>query len=110
MVLMLFPLAHSRFRFTGTVFTDAGDETWGVMVPFSFLDRYSLDPKDILRTDPITSEFAGKLDLLANKIYGSPDLDWVFVLFNNIENPLAGYPQIGTIVEYPSPALVLPQV
>lgn len=90
--------------------TSAGDETWGVLVPFTFLNPANLSPSDILRTAPITSDMAGKLDLVSQMVFGYPDLEWVLVLFNNVENPLAGYPQTGTIVAYPNPALVLPLV
>jgi hypothetical protein len=107
---MIKPPSHSRFGQTNPIVTEEGVETFGVLKPYYFLDRNNLNEDDILRTKPITAEFAGKLDLLAEKIYGSIDLDWVFVLFNNVENPLKRYPEVGDIVEYPNPEIVLPLV
>lgn len=103
------PTPNSRFRLTKPIITDTGVETYGSLNPHSFLDRANLSPDNILRTPPITAKYAGKLDILSKDIYGYTNLDWIFVLFNNIANPL-GYPQINTIVEYPDPKIVLPLV
>lgn len=104
--MSLRPTTYSRYRYTTPIITEDGIETYGLAVPHQFLKKETLLPEQILQTKPITSELAGKLDLLAEEIYGKNELFWVFLMFNNIENPLT-YPEIGIIVQYPSPDIVL---
>lgn len=101
------PDPQSRFGLSTPIIFD-GVETFGLMTKFPFLDPNNLKPTDII-TMAITPDLAGKPWAIAQKLYNSPVLDWVIVLFNKPLNPV-GWPAIGTVISAPTISVVLPLV
>jgi hypothetical protein len=99
---------NSRFAISDPVLTRDGDPTFGIAKKYRFLDRNNLGDED-LRTTVVNVDQAGKLDVLARDIYGNIDLKWIFIIFNAVENPF-GYPQLGQVIEYPSPTVVFAEL
>lgn len=98
---------QSRFGLSTPIIFD-GVETFGLVTPYSFLNPDNLKPTDITSL-AITPDLAGKPWAIAQKLYNSPVLDWVIVLFNKPLNPV-GWPAIGTVIKAPSVSVVLPLV
>jgi len=99
--------SQSRFRFSTPIVRD-NIETFGLMMKHNFLDPKNLTEDDIVSVN-ITHEFVGKPWAVAEKLYGSPMLDWVIVLFNKPLNPV-NWPHMGTVIKAPSINIVLPNV
>ena len=102
----------SRFKISEQVLTNDGKETWGLMKRFYFLDRNNLEDNEIDRI-VIDSTLSGRPDKIADEVYGRIDLDWVILMFNNVENPFEypnGWPSVSETVEYPTPIVVLAEV
>ena len=75
-----------------------------------FLDLNTLPkmPEDTFEVDYIIKEsHAGRPDILATEIYGSPRLWWVFALKNPdiIKDPLNDF-KAGVVIKIPSPETV----
>ena len=100
---MLNPGTLSRFRLTETIIID-GKETFGLWKPFTFTELSDLNNEDII-TVKINNSFAGRPDLIAQKYYGSPSLEWIVIMSNKPQNPL-GWPRINEIVRLPISRLV----
>jgi hypothetical protein len=79
-------------------------DTKPVQYPFSqsdfvrtknFFRRYQINP-DVFSYSVYFKKYAlqdgDRLDVLAEKLYGDPFMDWVLVLTNNMINPLFGFP------------------
>jgi len=47
------------------------------------------DPSDVLYTVPQAGE--GRLDLISQQFYGTPELWWVVAIVNNLIDPLVGF-------------------
>lgn len=107
------PRVNSRFRLTDPILTRNGQETFGRMTKFEFLDRDNL-PDDQIGQMTVDANTAGRPEKVAAAVYdGRVDLDWVIVFFNHVENPFqypGNWPVIGQIVEYPIASIVLPEV
>ena len=99
---------NSRFAISDPILTRDGDETFGIAKKFNFLKRENLGDEDI-KTHVVTIDQAGKWDVLALDIYGNVDLQWIFVMFNHIQNPFAG-PKNQQVIEYPSPEVVFAEL
>lgn len=52
-------------------------------------DAVVADPTDVLYTVPQAGE--GRLDLISQQFYGTPELWWVLALVNNLIDPLVGF-------------------
>ena len=57
----------------------------------------------------VTSETEGRPDLIANAVYGNPQLDWILIAFSNVYDTL-NWPRAGDFIEYPLDVVVLPQL
>lgn len=90
--------SYSRFFTTDTVVFE-GKETFGLLVERDFLKRENLEEDQIIKFK-VQPEYAGRPDLIANDVYGTPYLDWVVTLFNKPRNPL-NWPYSGTTIELP---------
>lgn len=97
---------YSRFAKTEKIILD-GSETYGKWVEFSFLKQRPND--DDIGVFRVTSATAGRPDLIANAIYGTPLLDWVLISFNNARGAL-NWPKAGDSIEYPEERVVVPEV
>lgn len=95
-------------RFTTTDLVDVGGElvygSWNVP---NFLRERPSD--DFIRTFKVTSAVEGKPNLIALQLYGSEQLYWVLVAFNNARGVL-NWPRSGDTIEYPIDSIVLPQL
>jgi hypothetical protein len=106
--MALSPRANSRFAISDPILTRGGDETFGIAKKFLFMDRNNLGDKDI-QTHTVTFDQAGKLDVLAEELYGNADLHWIAPMFNRIENALS-WPKNGQVIEYPSATVVFAEL
>jgi len=96
----------SRFRTTEMTILD-GKETFGRWKPPSFLvERPAEENISVFR---VNSSFEGRPDLISDQVYGTPLLDWVIIAFNNVRDPM-NWPQSGSVIEYPSDTIVLPEL
>ena len=96
----------SRFFQTGETIID-GNETFGVWNPPLFL---KIRPEeDKIARFRVTSQTEGRPDTIANRIYGTPLLDWVLISFNKVRDPL-NWPKAGDIIEYPIDSIVFPLI
>ncbi|KKK98733.1 hypothetical protein LCGC14_2639780, partial [marine sediment metagenome] len=93
----------SRFTQTPVIIKD-NKETFGRWVRPNFLKEELLDENEII-TLSIDSDLAGRPDVIADRQYGSPFLDWVVVMFNKPVNTV-GFPKIGSVIKLPIPTLV----
>lgn len=98
---------QSRFKLSQPISID-GIDTYGLLKKFPFLDANSLDETDIV-TIAVTPTLAGKPWAIADRLYGSPVLDWVIILFNRPINPM-NWPENGSIIKAPAQKVVLPLV
>jgi len=88
-----------------------GVETKGIWELYPWLQT-RLSDTDIL-TFKVTSQNAGRPDLIAQGVYGNSQLYWVITSFNNrwyndagARNVL-GWPYAGSVIYYPSSSVVL---
>lgn len=88
------------------VFNDV--ETFGLLTKYPFLNAANLEDSQI-QTITVTQEMAGNPPMISNKLYRTPMLDWVIVLFNKPLNPV-NWPQTGSIIRAPIAEVVLPLV
>lgn len=98
------PNSNSRFRESTPILTRNGEETFGIMTKFRFMDRNNLDEGQIL-TRVTPSAVVGRPDLMAEMIYGDASLHWILIFFNRVENPF-GWPKNQQVIEFPSPTVV----
>lgn len=89
--------ALSRFVSTEPVIKD-GKETFGMWVdPIGF---NNLDESELIAI-VIDQKYAGRPDLIAADIYGTPSLEWVIIMYSRPLNPL-GWPPPGVTIKIPS--------
>ena len=93
----------SRFKNTQIIKTDDGKITPALMKRFDFLDNL---PDSDLLTIEVTGRYAGRPDLISNRLYGTTRYKWILFLFNNVTNPFDGWPKAGTAIKVPSSASV----
>lgn len=96
----------SRFKRTPPTIVD-GKETYGRWVKFSFLKIRPAE--EFINVFQVTSALEGRPDLISQRVYGTPLLDWVLIAFNGVRDPL-NWPRAGDIIEYPSDLIVLPEL
>lgn len=96
----------SRFYKTERVIMD-GAETFGTWDPPSFLTKRP--PDDKIGVFRVTSATEGRPDLIANRLYGTPLLDWVIISFNGVSDTM-NWPRAGDVIEYPLVNVVLPEL
>lgn len=94
--------SRSRYRRSQMVIAD-GVETVGTWSQPSYLKERP--DSSFISTFYVTNAHEGRPDLIADRIYGSPDLDWVLIAFN-APNEILNWPTAGTTIEYPSRDLV----
>ena len=97
---------HSRFRRQKPIYVN-GVETMGRWNEPSWMKQRP-DPSNV-STFVVTNDYEGRADKIANFIYGGPTMDWVLIAFNQVREPL-NWPKTGTVVEYPSGAVVFPSL
>jgi len=95
----------SRLRKTDMVIVD-GVETFGVWTQPSYL--IARPDEQQIGKFKVANQYAGRPDLIANTLYGTPLLDWVLMAFNNVTE--LNWPSAGTIIEYPVDSLVFPEL
>lgn len=95
----------SRFRKTDMVIVD-GVETFGVWTQPSYL--ITRPDEQYIGKFKVTSQYAGRPDLISHMLYGTPSLDWVLIAFNDVTS--LNWPETGVIIEYPSDSLVFPEL
>ena len=108
LIVSIAPDHQSRFRFSTSIVTPEGKETFALTNKHFFLNSANLKDDQIISIE-ITPELAGKPWAIANQLYNSPVLDWVIVLFNKPLNPV-NWPLIGTVIKAPIQSVVLPNV
>ncbi len=96
----------SRFKDTPLII-EKGVETYGVWKGFPFTKQRPAD--EFIGIYQVTSQTEGRPDLIANAVYGTPYLDWVLIMFNNISE-VFGWPRAGMAIEYPLETIVLPNL
>ena len=70
-----------------------------VIVFGMMVDAVVADASDTLFRVPQSAE--GRLDLISQKYYGTPELWWVVALVNNIRDPLVGA-EVGQTIRVPT--------
>ena len=88
----------SRFKDTEAVSKD-NSISFGLWKRPAFTNLDDLAEEDIT-TFQVTQFRAGRPDLIANDLYGTPSLEWVITMANRPLNPL-GFPRAGSIIRVP---------
>ena len=99
-------MSYSRFSLTKKTTYD-GQTTYGSWKKYSFLTNQL--PEASIGVYIVDSGTAGRPDLIANSIYGTTDLDWVLLAFNNVRDTL-NWPEVGELVRYPAESIVIQEV
>lgn len=95
---------YSRFYKTKEIIQD-GEITFGRWNPPPWLVKRP-DAASV-RTFKVQADMEGRPDKIAFVLYGTPLLDWAIIAFNDVQNPL-NWPRAGTIIEYPTSAVIFP--
>ena len=98
----------SRFSESTPILNRDGKETFGIAKKFKFLDRNNLKEDEIDRI-VVDADIAGSAWKLADEVYGDPDLLWVIMQFNHIENAL-NWPLNGEVIEFPIATVVFSEI
>jgi hypothetical protein len=96
----------SRFNDTETTVHD-GAVTLGPWVMPEFLQGNL--PDDQVGRYAVPPEFAGRPGSIANVLYGSSNLYWVLIAFNNPAEVL-NWPRANEIIRYPLENIVMTQL
>lgn len=92
----------SRLQFTDIILSDVAGvgkvEMYGPWVLPNFLK--TRPSNDNIGRFYVTADFEGRPDRVAESIYGSSQLEWVIIAFNNALDVL-NWPTAGLIIEYP---------
>lgn len=104
---------YSRFVKTPTTIYD-GKLTLGIWQDFSWLRE---EPEgQFIGRFYVDNSLEGRPDLIADRIYSNPLLDWVIIAYNvriskrlDAQNVL-NWPKAGTTIEYPDRTLVIPSI
>lgn len=86
---------RSRYRTTPAMLFD-GVETMGVWGQPSYLRQRP--SQNLIRKYYVTSAVEGRPDLIANSVYGSPELGWVVIAFNR-PSEILNWPRAGDVIE-----------
>lgn len=95
---------NSRFAKSSPIFTRSGEPTYGIAKKYKFQTKSNLSD-DQVGSFTVTADFVKRPWVIADEIYGNPDLMWVLITFNGVMNPF-GWPRLGQIIEYPKPSVV----
>lgn len=98
----LSPSHWSRFRETGTIFQD-GEEVYGVWTLPAVLTQELRSDQVSLRV--IRNDLAGRPDLISYQEYGTSELDWLLLAFNNVRDVM-NWPKSGEVIRIPARSLV----
>jgi hypothetical protein len=96
----------SRFSKTEKVIQD-GIETVGTSVQHNFLKERP--DESLIKRFYVTNAVEGRPDLIAARVYGLPELDWVLIAFNKARDVL-NWPRAGDVIEYPIASVVIPDL
>lgn len=97
---------YSRLKNTPTVrYRD--QIIYGMWVRPPFLTT-KLRP-DQIGTLIVDNTLEGRPDKIAHYLYGSPQLDWILISFNNASDVL-NWPRTNDIIKYPLDSVVIPQL
>lgn len=103
--------SNSRFQFTAAAIVELPDgttvETLGPWVRPSFLKNRPAD--EDIGVYQVRADQEGRPDRIASALYGTFALDWVLIAFNGATDVL-GWPEPGTIIEYPSAQVVFSEI
>jgi hypothetical protein len=82
----------SRFKYTPYI-KFGGQTTYGLWVKPRFMTaaRYT--------TYKVYSGMGGRLDLISDDVYDTPDLYWVIAMFNNVRT--LNWPPVGVTIKIP---------
>ena len=100
------PTRASRFSTTEMV-TVKGQSTFGYWNMPTLLSK-PLDPSDTVSI-LITSDLAGRPDLIAQQYYNMSELDWLIIAFNHALD-VFNWPKVGTVITIPSSFMVATQL
>ena len=92
-------LSSSRFKYTPLV-TFNDQSTYGRWISPQFLQSTPA------QTYVVPAAFAGRLDLISNQLYQTPEYYWAIVAFNAPEDPL-NWPNPGDVINIPSLGAIL---
>ena len=95
--------SSSRFRETKIIRRD-GNNTFGLWKKPRFLTE-EFDEEDIVKFE-VDSTTVGRPDLIADAVYGNPELSWVVIAFNKPLDTI-NWPPTGAILRLPPSASVL---
>lgn len=94
---------YGRFNNTSPVIKD-GKETYGTWNKPEFVDA-----GDDTISFTVDNTTAGRPDLIANQVYGTPELYWVIIAVVRPFNTL-NWPPTGTVLLLPGKSVVLNQI
>lgn len=86
-------ISKSRFRLSERIDFD-GKQTFGRWVEPSFMRK---PPQQVYI---VPAQFAKRVDLISNFMYGSPQYYWAIVAYNAPRNPL-NWPEAGETIRIP---------
>jgi len=95
--------SNSRFRQTEVIKKNGG-ETFGLWSKPSFLTTEF--PEDEIVKFEVTSPYKGRPDLIADEIYGDPQLAWVVIASNRTFDTI-NWPTTGMVLRLPPVSEVL---
>lgn len=98
--------SHSRYKLSKPIKTVDGNDTFGLMTKFDFLDIDNLNDNQVFNYQ-VTSVTRHRPDLIATEVYGSPLLHWVVTMFNKPKSPWL-WPEVNDVIKLPSKSAVLP--
>jgi hypothetical protein len=99
-------MTYSRFNLTPKITYD-DKITYGKWKQYKFLtDKI---PESSTGVYVVTANTAGRPDLIAGQLYGTTELDWVLLAFNNVRNPM-NWPAVGELIRYPVDSIVIQEV
>jgi len=98
--------SNSRFRQT-EVIRKNGNETFGLWSKQSFLTTEY--PEDEIIKFEVTSPYRGRPDLIADEVYGDPQLAWVVVAAGRTFDTI-NWPTIGMVLRLPPVSEVLSNI
>ena len=98
--------AHSMYHQTDPIVVDGittigswNRPSWMITRPDSkYIHRYM-----------VPGGQSGRPDLISQTIYNVDDLDWVIIMFNNIQD-VFGWPKTGEVIEFVDESIVFPSL
>ena len=99
--------AISRFSQSQLITVD-GITTYGKWTRPDWMKEENIASTEILLMQ-IDQQYAGRPDLIAEKYYGTPYLEWVITMFNRPLNTL-GFPKAGSVIKILSHKIVFSNI